>query len=275
MSNLSQCTAVICTVNCAETIYNCIMSLRKEGIGKVILVDGKSTDGTRDLVAHLVDEIVTDPREGLAVARNLGISRVTTKYVLNWGADNEAIPGSLTIMHDTLERVSGASAMTVIKPSRKTYLSWALNQYKKLRYFPGRRGVIGTPTLFKTELLKSYGYDPAMGWSDDGDLCTRMSDDGHEFEIAPCNVYEIGDVSFSSIRYRWSGYGRSDYETYSKYAPTWSTNRKLQSLLYPLKHELIVPFLRSNFLVSLGLFPFLVWITVLRYYSWVRWRVRH
>ena len=59
-------------------------------------------------------------------------------------------------MLDCLEQnnFAGVSAQTFIKSKKMNYLSKCLNLYKKARYYPGERNVIGTPSLFKTSLLK-------------------------------------------------------------------------------------------------------------------------
>ena len=64
--------------------------------------------------------------------------------------------------------------MTYLTADKKEYLSWAMNLYKKARFFPGKRNVIGTPTLFETHLLKDNPYDNKLSDSDDGDLCQRL-----------------------------------------------------------------------------------------------------
>lgn len=263
-------TAVICSWNTAGTIAECMKSLQDNGIGNIILVDADSDDGTREIAKAFTNDILSDPRQGLATARNIGISKVKTKYVLNWGADNVMPAGSLEKMLNTLldKGYSGVSAMTLLKNTDSNYISWSMNHYKIARFYPGERTVIGTPTLFEAKLLQENPYDNKMSWSDDGDLCSRLSQQGHKFAITDTFVYEIGSESMKSVHYRWKGYGKSDWETFAKNSLQWSFWRKLYSLSHPFRHELFWPFVRTKGLTRFGLLPFLLLITVYRYYYW-------
>jgi glycosyltransferase involved in cell wall biosynthesis len=268
-------TAVVCTFNSESTIERVLLSLQENGIEEIIVVDAHSEDKTIDLVKKYTNVILNDPREGLGKARNIGIATATKKYVVNVGSDNimprESIIQMLTYMID--HNYSGVSAQTFLLES-KNYLSFALNLYKQLRYFPGERNVIGTPTLFETKLLIDNPYDAKMTWSDDGDLCTRLAQTGHKFAIADVSVYEIGSEEFSSIVTRWKMYGKSDWETYLKYSPGWTIKRKIKSLLYPLMNELILPLKKAKFGDKFAVLPFLLLILFVRYTSWIKWSLK-
>ncbi len=276
MSPNCDVTAVVCTWNAAQTIEASLISLVESNVESIILVDADSEDDTVQIASKYCEKILKDPRKGLAVARNIGIQEVKTRYVLNWGADNILPLGSLQIMIQTLKNGSyaGVSAMTYIKSPKKNYFSWALNVYKKARYYPGERHVIGTPTLFETALLKKYPYDPAMSHSDDGDLCDRLASMGYRFSIANSFVYEAGYDSVESLVERWKRYGKSDYEIYKKNQSEWTYKRKIKSLLYPLKNELIFPISNTRGLTSiLGVVPFLLFIVSIRYFFWIYYSI--
>ncbi len=269
-------TAVVCTWNAAQTIEESLISLVESKVDSIILVDADSEDDTVRIASKYCEKILKDPRKGLAVARNIGIQEVKTRYVLNWGADNILPPESLQIMIQTLESGSyaGVSSMTYIKSPKKNYFSWALNVYKKARYYPGERNVIGTPTLFETALLKTYPYDPAMSHSDDGDLCDRLASIGYRFSIANSFVYEVGYNSVESLVERWKRYGKSDYEIYKKNQSKWTFNRKIKSIFYPLKNELMFPISNTRSLASiLGVVPFLLFIASIRYFFWIYYSI--
>jgi glycosyltransferase involved in cell wall biosynthesis len=264
-------TAVVCTWNAAQTIEENLVSLVESNVGEIILVDADSEDDTVQIASKYCEKILKDPRVGLAVARNIGIREVKTRYVLNWGADNILPPGALQTMLHTLKdgNYAGVSAMTYVKSPKKNYFSWALNVYKKARYYPGERHVIGTPTLFETSLLKKYPYDPAMSWSDDGDLCDRLGELGHKFSIANCFVYEAGQENLRSILLRWKMYGKSDFETFNKNTANWDLKRKIKSFLYPLNNELVMPLNKIKGLSKVGILAFLLLIVLARYYGWI------
>jgi glycosyltransferase involved in cell wall biosynthesis len=264
-------SAVICSWNAAESIVPCIQSLRENRVSEIILVDASSTDGTRELAQPLVDRMLTDPRQGLGAARNLGINATTGEYILNCGPDNVMPESSISRMIMFLEggSFSGVSAVTVVRGSG--YLSWAMNLYKQARYFPGERRVIGTPTLFDGRRLRAHSFDPGCSHSDDAELCERWSSQfGAKFAISNVLIDEVGQEGWRSILTRWSNYGVSDYEIYSAHRNSWRFRRKMESVFYPLREELFKPFSRLGFFRGMGIAPFLILITLVRYKSWIR-----
>lgn len=265
-------TAVVCAWNAARSIKTCLLSLHENNVREIILVDADSNDGTREITKDLADRVYTDPRQGLAVARNIGLDNAQCKYFLSVGADNKMPSGTVRAMVDELERgfYSGVGCTTIIEESND-YFSWALNKYKKARYFPGERQVIGTPHMYKTDLLRKYRFDPIMSWSDDGDLCDRLIADGHKLVIIDKPAIEISQSNLKDIFKRWQMYGKSDWETFRKYKPTWSTKRKILSILHPLRKELLQPLVRAgNFFDIIRIVPFLLLITTIRYAGWLR-----
>jgi hypothetical protein len=170
-------------------------------------------------------------------------------------------------------KIAGVSAQTFIMSNKINYLIYSLNLYKKARYYPGKKNVIGTPTLFRTLLLKKYKFDNIMSHSDDADLCTRLAKKNYEFAISNAFVYEYGHESFSTTIDRWKRYGKSDQEIFSKYSKEWNIKRKIQSVLHPAYNELVKPLYRLNFFNKILILPFLVFITSVRYFFWVKFLI--
>lgn len=232
-----------------------------------------SDDNTQELAKPYITRLVEDPGLGLAVARNYGLDHATGKYVCNVGPDNALPPRTLELCIDYLNKNNhvGVSTQTVIKNENKSYLSYAMNLYKNARFYPGTRSVIGTPHLFITDVVKKYKFDDTMSWSDDSDLCHRLSKLGYTFGIADTFVYEIGTENIISIKTRWKGYGLSDFEYYMKYSNEWKLKRKIQSLLHPFRSEFynLLVSKRLKIKEKILIIPFLLLITNLRYTSWI------
>ena len=267
-------SVVVCAKNAEKNIAECLKSVKENNPKEIILVDGNSSDKTVEFAKPCADIIVKDPGLGLAVARNYGLKKVTAKYVCNVGPDNILPPGTLKNMADYLEKnnLTGVSTQTIIKDAKKSYFSYALNLYKKSRFYPGLREVIGTPHLFISDVLKKNNFDDKMSWSDDSDICARLSKMGCKFGIADAFVWEIGTEDLDSIKRRWYGYGLSDFEFYKKYSASWSFERKILSVLHPVKAEFIGPLLSPILKISekIKIIPFLLLITGLRYFSWIK-----
>ena len=278
IDNKLNVSVVVCTRNAANTIIGCLQSIKENNPREIILVDANSTDGTKELAKPHVTKTVGDPGKGLAMARNYGLKYAKSKYICNVGPDNIVPANTLKYCIDYLNKNNyvGVSTQTIIKNANNSYLSYAMNLYKKARFYPGPRQVIGTPHLFVLDVLKKHGFDNKMTWSDDADICFRLSKMGYSFGIADVSVYEIGTEKLNSIIRRWSGYGLSDFEYYKKYSKQWKLKRKIMSFLHPLRAEFLGPLLSKRLKIKekIKIFPFLILITAIRYTYWIKFAIK-
>jgi glycosyltransferase involved in cell wall biosynthesis len=267
-------SAVVCTWNAAASIDACLRSLRPQ-VDELIVVDADSTDGTRTIVKRFADHLFTDPRQGLAMARNIGISQASGEELLNAGADNVFPPGSVrqlvTARHAS--GWSGVGACTV--PLERGRLARHCRWWWQARFFPGERPVIGTPNLFSRQLLQQHPYDPAAGHADDTEICERLASQGHRFGISTVQVYECGMASPTAVRERCRRYGASDAHYWRRHIQSWGFRRRVRSLLHPWRAQLGDVWPRLDLDQRCDALPFLLWITWLRYRGWWRCRGDH
>jgi len=266
-------TVVVCTYNSEAMISDCLESVRKNNPKEIILADANSTDKTREIAEPFADKILNDGGKGLGNARNMGLDAAKGKYIAFVGPDNIMPEGSLESMIEYLNeyRCSIVSAITMLRDT-DSYLGWAQNIYRA-KYTPGYKDVVGTPTLFETEVLKRYRYDPFMKNSDDTDLCTRMAMDGHKFAISDAVVFEMGFTSMDAVLERWTRYGRGDFLFYTKYSKEWNFGRKIRSYCHPFCTDFLSPIKSTGLFKTLPIIPFLILITSLRYYGWLKTRI--
>lgn len=271
-------SAVVCTMNSIRSIRPCLESLRRAGVGEIVVVDANSDDGTRAVADELADLVLEDPGIGLGVARNLGIARTSEPFVLNIGSDNVITAAALLTMLRTLidNDLQGVSARTVVEGD--DYLTRSMNDWWQSRFRPGPAAVIGTPSLFRGDMLRADPFDDARQHSDDSDLCQRwMREYGARFAISSATVAEVGKNEWSEVALRCRNYGVSDYEVFSQgRASGWSVGRQLRSLLHPAKVDLIQPVQRLGLVKGVQTLPFLVAFATMRYASWAQTAVsRH
>ena len=269
-------SAVVCTMNSISGIERCLVSLRDSGVGELIVVDANSADGTREVAARLADLVLDDPGTGLGNARNVGVARTTRPLILNMGSDNVMPAGQLQRMIDVLAEggYQGVSAQTVIEG--RDYPSRGLNAWRKGRFLVGPAAVIGTPTLFDGELLRTHPYDATRVFSDDSELCERWTAQfGARFAISDAYVTEIGKTSWEEVRIRCRMYGISDAEVFHHGREGgWSTVRQLQSLAYPARVDFLRPISNLPVREAVTAAPFLGYFTAARYAAWAKATLR-
>ena len=268
----AEITAVVCTLNASATIRRCLVSLRESGVGAIVVVDGKSSDGTEEIAKIYADIVITDNGTGLGAARNLGIAETISPLVLIFGADNVATPNLIVDMVSTLtlKSCSGVGAITIAEGT--DYLSVSMNLYRAARFKEGFSGTVGSPTLFEGEMIRNHPFDTRRRFSDDSELCDRWSKDfGATFYRCSSPVLEIGRTSLKEVWNRWGYYGTSDQEIYrAGKASGWTIGRRLSSILYPMRMDFFVPLRNIQIGRIPAVMPFISLITFRRYSSWAR-----
>lgn len=263
-------SAVVCTKNSETNIRKCLHSLKNiKRIDEIILVDAKSKDNTINIAKEYCNKILYDNGKGLGAARNLGVSNTKGEYILNIGNDNIIDEDTIKIMIDTLIINKATAVGCITKVNGNSYFSKAMNLYKKSRFFPGKRNVIGTPTLFDGKILRENNFSINEAYSDDAEICERLiKKNMGVFFICDAYVIEDGTCNFKSVLSRWLSYGESDYKIYKNNHKKWSFLRRLYSIFYPLINELIKPLIKCSLREKVYILPFLILITLFRYFSW-------
>ncbi len=272
----SDVSAVICSKNSIASIQACLQSLQDSGVGEIIVVDASSMDGTRAVADSLADLVLEDPGTGLGQARNIGIAASSKNFILNMGSDNVMPPGQLQCMVATLTKgsVVGVSAQTRISGSG--YVAFGLNTWRSGRFRPGPASVIGTPTLFRGDLLRASPFNSDRSFSDDSELCERWERDlDATFAISDAYVYEHGKVSWNELWVRCRMYGISDAEVFSGGRDSgWPVLRQIRSLAHPLTADVIEPITHTPITKAVGALPFLLTFVSMRYAGWANEALR-
>ena len=271
-------TVIICVRNGENTIKDCIESIILNKPFEIIVVDGNSNDRTIEICAKYEVKILKDEGIGLGNARNLGLKHVTSEYVYYVGPDNILEKNSI----DSLVRYAeekkwiGVSPLVEIHKSNCSYIGKSLNIYRRAKLYEGQRDIIGTPWLYKSSVLKNYYFNDKMNYSDDTELCSRLSKSNYKIGISNVLSYELGEDNFRELGLRWINYGNSDSEFYQKFKNEWGVYRKLISILSPLKKDFIkiIFSYRIYFYEKIYILPFLLFIIVIRYQGWINAKQR-
>lgn len=267
-------SAIVCTYNEEKRIRPCIESLVRNNVSEIICVDGDSTDNTAEIARQMGVRVISDRKQGLVVASQMGAEAATAEYIFFVGPDNIIPDGIVASLISEMERLgyAGISPLTTYLPDNNNYVSRALTLYRKYKFRPGPSTVVGTPSMYKRTVFLKYGFDTAQKWNTDSNLSERMMKDGLKLGRVDLRVYERGYDDLKSIYKRWSMYGMSNSEYYKRFSNSWGWIRKVQSMLHPLRSELIYFLAAKDIPVrdKFRLFPFLICITVFRYMGWIR-----
>ena len=264
---------VVCTRNNRENIERVVQSIINEQPYEVIVVDGDSSDGTREVLKKMPVKLITDPGKGLAYARKIALEHVSGDYTLFVGDDNIIQAGSVKRVLDYIQSHDwcGGAYQTRIDNPKECYWANCSNWRWKVRFKEGERKVIGTPYMFETKLLKRASYDENCGDADDADMEKRI----RQMTLKPFGYtnqicIEIGRNNFAATKERFRRYGKSDEEYWNKYKDSWTLGRKIKSILHPFRDEFCVGIHGvAPFYMKLYVLPYLLIITFLRYQGWL------
>jgi glycosyltransferase involved in cell wall biosynthesis len=261
--------AVVCTLNSENSIQECIGSLIGSDVDQIVVVDGGSTDETLRIVESFGIQALRDPGVGLGLARNIGIQALTTDLVLVVGSDNKISKTTLVSMKSKLnDGYLGVSCRTTV--CEHGYIGRCSDSMWRAKITSGVKKNIGTPQLFERSLLNSNPFSVENSFSDDTELCHRLSRlYGGEFFTVEEFCEEIGKANFSEFKNRYRIYGLSDWEIYSQNYKSWTIMRRIKSFSHPLRTELITYLAGMRLIHLIIAFPLILVATYTRYSSWI------
>ena len=165
---------VVPNLNGAQYLEGTLKSIARNTGARAIVVDGGSTDGSRELAERIPGTIVViDRTPGLSRAVNVGIDRTTAPLIMWLGGDDQLVPGASTLieraMLDRPEAMWGYGSVRFIDAEdRALGCRWArwrgLNALLLRDYIatPGvffRRAAIDIVGPFDEDLKLAMDYD--------------------------------------------------------------------------------------------------------------------
>ena len=164
----------------------------------------------------------------------------------------------------------GISSLSFYKDPQN-YFEKSFNLYKRSKFSVGERKIIGTPWLYKTEILKKMKWTDGLSYSDDTDLCQRLEKLNLRIGISKISCFEIGTINFFELKKRWKLYGRSDFEFYCNNTNEFSNIRKIRSFFNAFFVDFFMPIksIEIKFHQKLYLIPFLILITFIRFFEFI------
>jgi len=198
----------IVTYNAAADLPACVAALQAQGeaVGRVLVIDNASADGTASVAAGLdgVEVVANATNVGYAPAMNQAYAATGAPYLLSLNADAVLEPGyvdALVAALDASPRVGAATGLLVRPDGTVDSTGIELTGAYTARERDGGAsptavvapaapfGVSGAAALWRRAMLDDLGPDPWWDWVfvywDDVELCWRAHTRGWEFAYVP------------------------------------------------------------------------------------------
>ncbi|GJG86463.1 glycosyl transferase [Gemmatimonadetes bacterium T265] len=227
-------TVLVATLNEAARLGPCLDGLARQGapLAEVLVVDSRSTDGTREIVAAAAAHdprvrLLTDPAlppgwVGKVWALEHGLRHATGDWVLGVDADTAPAPGMVAAVVaaaaayelDVVSfapRFAGQSAAErLLQPAMLATLVYRLGAPTPRPRTPGDVLANGQCFLARRALLVRYGgYAPARAsWADDVALARHLMRRGARVGFLDgARLYDVR--AYASVGEAWQEWGRS------------------------------------------------------------------
>lgn len=156
---MSDVTVVVACFNYGQYVREAVDSALREG-AHVIVVDDGSTEPIGELPTGV--ELIRQENQGVARARNAGLARVQTPYVLVLDADDRLAPGAISALREPLE----ADPKLGFAYGRMRFFGAWEGEMAFPPYDPYQllyRHTIGLSALARREVFEQTGgFDPAF-----------------------------------------------------------------------------------------------------------------
>lgn len=205
-------SVVVLTLNEEATIERCLDSIVKQSFPKsefeIIVVDGNSTDRTREIAESYALRILIENRHTFGHARNLGVSSAKGRYVAFISADAWAESDWLTNIKKTLtsQDVVGVVGRQVPIVSPNWVSKIRSMGFKKTYRGESRRMVRGDNFstvncgYSRETIVKSGGFDESLPACEDQDLGHRILQTGLKIFYNPnVTVHHAAEDSLVEI----------------------------------------------------------------------------
>jgi glycosyltransferase involved in cell wall biosynthesis len=261
-------SVTICTLNEEKNISKCIESMMRQNPYEIILVDGSSNDKTVEIAKKYNVKVIIVDKKGLAYQRKIAVENCSQKYIAIMDADHRPDLGSFEKMiHQlTITGFDGIEAF-IYSVKNKSFWDWSMEQNFILSHNIVREtDMIGTPCIYKAEVLKLNNFDPFFtASSDDTDLSYRLIKKGFRLGICSAIVRQEHRSEMKTFIKKLIWYGKGDAQFVYKHP---------ERLFHMLKHHYYNYPLKKSFYaikkLKFQVIPFFIMYGLIRNFSFVK-----
>ena len=216
----TECTVILCCKNAEESIRMCIESIQANNPGNLIVIDGKSTDKTREIISSMGVEFIEGLGKGLTADRQMGIELSVTKWSFFIDSDHSIPKNFLSTMVKLMEEGEYTLLQSTLGIMEPVGL---LNKgediyYEVVHNAPQEKIIPGlAPTVFFTDLLKAgtpLAIDDGLTATiDDTNWATKAKSLGVKIGILGPKVLQRHPSSFINYykKFKWYGIGDGEF----------------------------------------------------------------
>jgi glycosyltransferase involved in cell wall biosynthesis len=165
---------IIVTYNAAATLQVCLESIYNQSYKdlEIIVIDGKSTDSTVDILKHNTTRLAywkSEKDEGVYDAMNKGVKHVTGQWVYFLGADDELLPG----FSEMANELGDTNAIYY----GNVFAEGKIRLGELTRYQIAKCGPYHQAMIFPKSVFEKYAYNTAYKISADFALTLQLCGD--------------------------------------------------------------------------------------------------
>jgi glycosyltransferase involved in cell wall biosynthesis len=225
---LTGITVIVPTYNEADFIEDCLSSMMDDLVTEVLVVDGGSSDGTREIVKGLTVRypslrLLDNPRRTTASAMNIGLETATGDVIVRLDAHSLYPPGYIARLTGVLQEheadVTGGVWDAV--PRKATVFGRAIAASLVNKWVMGNAGFrVGGGEVRAVDtvpfgcwradtLRRAGGYNEDLARSQDYDLVQRLRSMGAKILLVPDVTikYKARSGVWENVKYTfWNGY---------------------------------------------------------------------
>jgi glycosyltransferase involved in cell wall biosynthesis len=166
-------SVVVPTRNAAASLDDCLASIRASEPREIIVVDGRSDDGTVEIARAHGAHVLSDGGRGLPVARRLGAESATARRVALIDADVVLPEGALAALVDEFDGGKYAALQAGLQSvGGPGYWGRALAHHHRTGRSKNWFGLVAT--VFDRDALLDHGFDERFTSGEDIELRWRL-----------------------------------------------------------------------------------------------------
>lgn len=171
---------------------------------EIIVVDGNSTDNTRETVAPFADQVIVFPKQGdhRCAQRNLGVKNAKGEYVLIIDSDMTLSP---TVISSCVEKMQDEKIKGIIIPEESFGEGfWAKCKTLEKSFYIGVDAVEAARFFRKVDFEVVGGYNELLTSGEDWDLSDRIEMRGPLARVDDLIYHNEGRINlFQTIKKKY------------------------------------------------------------------------